>query len=546
MFQILIKKIKSLYKTDKGGVLIFVALFLAPLFLMLGLATDSSFGLTQKRKLQMACDAAAKAGVTNGNGVTATITSKAQNVFAINTAGMSGITGPNVSVDSNGNVTVSASIVIPTTFMKLGGINSATYNATATASTTNGNVSEMAIAIDVSQNSINGGFLSAAIPMIINFINNLPENMAVSIVPYSTTVQFDPANTNPSALFGNLSSTATDELSIPALFPMSSKYAWNFANFSTVYDFFYGTSFPNKTSYYPLSGTCPSGKAACSTLYPGTCSGGWQSCTSNYSYFTQSTPPMLPLTTNRTVINNYLTNLGKITTGNNGSFPSLISWAWRTIAPEWSGFFQVNDMSNTTTRTTGTYPKAYAQTAPKTLLIITSQTGYWDDMKNINNLYTTACGSSSATWTSKCKAGYPCFNKQKWLMTNYGIAPLTQNIAGNNDGTCDNYDYKTIDQSFGLNLSTKSFLYPANNATTYMNNILSESLKKVNRICSNIQSTGTSVYVIAAGNSHDFDSCASFFNIYYMVKTSKLESALSNVCSSVRSNQTNWGHDHHH
>jgi len=39
---------------------------------MLGLAVDSSFGLTEKRKLQMACDAAAKAGATNGGGVTAT------------------------------------------------------------------------------------------------------------------------------------------------------------------------------------------------------------------------------------------------------------------------------------------------------------------------------------------------------------------------------------------------------------------------------------------------------------------------------------------
>ncbi|MDP1615593.1 MAG: pilus assembly protein TadG-related protein, partial [Methylococcales bacterium] len=122
MVRAISQKIKPLYKNDKGGVLIFVALCLAPLFLMLGLAVDSSFGLAQKRKLQMACDATAKAGATNGNGVTATITSKAQDVFAINTVGMSGITGPNVTYDpTTQTVTVTASIVVPTFFMSLGG-----------------------------------------------------------------------------------------------------------------------------------------------------------------------------------------------------------------------------------------------------------------------------------------------------------------------------------------------------------------------------------------------------------------------------------------
>jgi len=127
---------KKLKGEDKGAVMILVSLCLLPLFLVLGLAIDSAVGLNEKRKLQMACDSAAKAGATNGNGVSTTITSQVQKVFTANTAGMSGtITGPTVSINSTtGVVTVSASIAVPTTFMVLGGISSYTYSATSIAS----------------------------------------------------------------------------------------------------------------------------------------------------------------------------------------------------------------------------------------------------------------------------------------------------------------------------------------------------------------------------------------------------------------------------
>src|SRR5690242_11043408 len=83
----------------------------------------------------MACDAAAKAGAVNGNGVAATITSKAQNAFTANTTGMTGITGPTISMNSTAQtVTVSASITVNNVFMVLGGIPTSTYTATATAS----------------------------------------------------------------------------------------------------------------------------------------------------------------------------------------------------------------------------------------------------------------------------------------------------------------------------------------------------------------------------------------------------------------------------
>lgn len=128
------KQIKLFHKNNRGAVLILVSLFLLPMMLVLGLAVDSSFGLTQKRKLQAAVDAAAKAGAANGNGQISAITSEAQKLFSANTNNMTGITGPNVSYNStNGTVTVTASIVVPNAFMTLGGIPTSTYNASATA-----------------------------------------------------------------------------------------------------------------------------------------------------------------------------------------------------------------------------------------------------------------------------------------------------------------------------------------------------------------------------------------------------------------------------
>lgn len=540
MIAALLKRWKAFCAHNKGGVLILVALSLLPMLLMMGLAVDSSYGLAQKRKLQMACDAAAKAGMANGQGQLTTITTEAKKIFTVNTINMSGISGPNVSVDASGNITVSASINVPTTFMKLGGINSTSYSATSTVPNGSlGQVFEIAIAIDVSRRSTQGGFLDALILLLPSFINGLPKNAAISIVPYSTNVQFDSSTTVSSALFNKLSPSATDEISSPAMFPISNYYPWNSVSFSTVYNFFYGTSFPNETSYYPLPGICPSGKLACSTLYPGNCPGGWQSCTSNYSYFMYPNIPVLPLTTNKTIINDYINSLQNINPGNNGELASLISWAWRTIAPEWNDFFQVNSLGTTTNRTTGTYPKAYNQTTPKSLIIIASGDAYWDDMKNSANFYTTACGASSATWTANCKSGFPCVNQQTWLMTNYGIAPLTKNLIARNDGTCANYDYDTIDKSFGLNLASNDFLDTIRDANGYTTAILNEVQNKVNRICANIQSTGINIYVIAAGTTTDFNSCTTNSNIYPMKKASKLSSALASISAKIISGQPN-------
>ncbi|MGV8949262.1 MAG: TadE/TadG family type IV pilus assembly protein [Candidatus Paracaedibacter sp.] len=151
MIRIITSKFQALRRGEKGAVMVFVGLCLLPLFLVMGLAIDSSVGLEQKRKLQAAVDIAAKAGIANGNGVAATITSEAQKMFAANVANMTNITGPNISVNTAANtISLSASIAVSNTFMGLAGLASTNYTASTTLPMSNKNLAEVAIVYEVS------------------------------------------------------------------------------------------------------------------------------------------------------------------------------------------------------------------------------------------------------------------------------------------------------------------------------------------------------------------------------------------------------------
>lgn len=186
MVAFIFSTMRSFRRTEQGGVLIFLALCLLPLTLILGLAVDSSFGLTQKRRLQMAVDAAAKAGAVNGGGSLPTTIAAAQKVFSVNTTNMKNISGPAISYDANTQVvTVSASITVPTYFMKLGGISSVNYNASASAIRYGGG-SEVAIVLDLSRTT--GQWTSKIISSLQDFVNDLPPAALVSIVPMATQI----------------------------------------------------------------------------------------------------------------------------------------------------------------------------------------------------------------------------------------------------------------------------------------------------------------------------------------------------------------------
>lgn len=502
MTKTFVSRFQNFKGEDKGGVLIFVGICILPLLLMVGLAVDSSFGLIQKRKLQMAVDAAAKAGSAYGDRILGQITTHAREMFFANTANMTGISGPNVSYDSiNSCVTVTASISVPTKFMVLGGINSVDYNARSSACQS-GNNTEVAIVFDAS--NTNGNWTSKMISSLQSFITTLPSTTLVSIVPITTQVALDPTTTIQSSLFNHLSNVTNDESSTPALYALRNTYTWNATNYGAVYNYLYGTTFPTNTSYYPLPGTCtgwggPSTYLACAALYPSLCSVGRTSCRSNYSYTSANIPAILPLTANRTTLSNYLTYTQNYTVNNSDVFPSLLIWGWRTIAPEWRDFWLVNSDSNDTKRTSGTYPSAYNN--PKNIILVVTGGTKWGTT-SLANTYSTPCGAGLT----------------KWQMTYYGILPMTSDRSAYVDITCDNYNYKTIDQTLGLNLTTTNYYASTQTSAQYGAQVVTELNAKLLRTCSNIKAKGINIYVITQYDDPSLQQCAtSAIAPYYQV-----------------------------
>jgi len=463
---------------------------------VLGLAVDSSFGLAQKRKLQGAADAAAKAGAIYGGTSLASITSEVQKVFAINTVNMTNISGPNVIYNENTQIiTVSASIVVPTSFMALGGIPSVTYN-TAASAFRDGGGSEVAIVLDLSTTT--GNWTSKMISSLQNFINGLPSSTLVSVTPIASQISLDPSATNQNSLFNHLSSTTNDESANPAFYPLSNNYLLNTTNYANIYNALYGNAFPTNTSYYPLPGTCtgwggPGTYQACTAFYPALCSAGHTSCSSNYSYTQNRVPSILPLTLNRTLITNYLNTLTNFSTIDSNVFTSLIVWGWRTIDPQWKDFWLVNSDSLSTIRSSdGTYPQVYNSLNPKNLLLVVT------GPPKLN------ASSFTSHYNYSCNQG-----KTSWYMSYYGIFPLTSDKNGYLDITCDNYNYKTMDQSLGLNTATTNYYDSTNTSTTYGSNIVNEISAKFLRTCSNIKAKGINIYVITQNDNAILQSCAS-------------------------------------
>lgn len=494
MLKNILDKLESWKQQDKGGVLIFVAMSILPLFLMLGLAVDGSYGLLQKRKLQVAVDAAAKAGSAYSNNTLGQAQTNANTMFSAVSTGLNGtISGPNVSYNSTTNcVTVSASVNVPTYFMRFGGINSATYNATSSACQS-GNRTELSIVFDLS--NTNGNWTNKMISSLQGFITNIPDGTLVSIVPIMTVVQLDTTTTVQGNLMGHLSNTTNDENANPALYTLSSNYVWNSTNYGNVYNYLYGMNYPTSTSYYPLPGTCtgwggPGLYLACSTLFPGLCSVGHPSCSAKYSYTSYGIPAILPLTANKNTLSNYLTTIQNYNESNADVWPALAIWGWRTLDPAWRDFWQVNSDSNGNARSTGTYPSAYPN--PKNVMLVMTGGTTWR-ASNLANNYNTLCGLGST----------------KWHMTYYGILPLTSDRVAYLDITCDNYNYKTVDQSLGLGLADTNYYSSGQTSTTYGTGVVTELNNKLLRICKNMKAAGITVYVITQNDDPTLSQCAS-------------------------------------
>lgn len=534
----ILTKVKAFHLNDKGAVLIFVALCLLPLFLMLGLAIDSSVGLEQKRKLQAAVDAAAKAGAVNGNSAAAVITSDAQKVFAVNTTGMTGITGPTISVNSAANtVTVAASISVPNMFMAIGGISSSTYNATATASMPASNLAEIAIVYEVSARFADDSFHKNICNALINFVNSLPNNVMVSITPIATEFVLDASTTVQDSLFNHLSMTTNDESANPAFYPLSTNYAWTLANYNDIQNPYYFNkgiyadypSDPGVLTSYASPATCPGGYASCSSvMWPGKCPPTYKntSCSQVYSYISNKSYPILPLTLNKTLIVNYLNGLKSFSAQADGLFSSFISWGWRTIDPAWNDFWKVNSDATGTLRSTGQYPGSYGG-KQKSMILIFKSTHYWDDYaSNVDAYYINPCGDAT-----KVHNGL-----NHWWMTGYGMVPIpTDYMSYAYDITCENKWYKTMDKSLGLNLSDSTNYKGTVNTTSFKTSFLNEVGAKFFRICNNIKAKNIDIYVISNANKTTLAPCCNTSANAYSISNSgtSISTALNAVKAKI-------------
>lgn len=527
-------------KGEKGGVLVFVGLCLIPLLLIMGLAVDSSMGMQQKRLLQAAVDAAAKAGAANGNSVVATTTSEAQKIFSINAANLKNVSGPTINVNtSNKTVTVSASINVLNTFMGIGGAGNSTYSASATASLPSDNIAEVAIVYEVSGRFANNNFHQNICNALISFVNSLPSNVMVSITPIATEFLLDSTTTVSDNLFSLLSTTTNDEYASPGFYPLGPSNTWNLTTFNAVTSPYYYSkgsyaSFPTEPLVVMSNlspSTCkipvPNYPSCSSVTWPTKCPGtNNTSCSQVYSYIANPSYPVLPLTLNKTLIVNYLNGLKAFTAQADGLFPSLISWGWRTIDPNWNNLWLTNSDASSTLRSFGQYPKPYGGTR-KSMILIFNSTAYWNDYtSNVAAYYVNKCGDATTVVNGL----------NHWWMTGYGMVPVPTDWQSKvNDITCENRWYKTMDKSLGLNLSDNTNYNATVDTSTFKTNILSEVSAKFFRICNNIKANNIDIYLLANSNTGTLSPCCNASTNAYTIGNSStsISTALSDIKTKI-------------
>jgi len=147
-----IHAIRTLGRDTSGASIVFVAAAIVPLLAFIGLGTDAARGYLVKARLSQALDAAGLAGAQNATDATK-LQEDIQMFFNSNfPAGFLGstTTGPTYAFDSvNDKLVVSASAIVPTTFMRVLGFENVTVSAT-TEVTRKTQYLDVVLAMDVS------------------------------------------------------------------------------------------------------------------------------------------------------------------------------------------------------------------------------------------------------------------------------------------------------------------------------------------------------------------------------------------------------------
>ncbi|MEO8558750.1 MAG: pilus assembly protein TadG-related protein [Rhodospirillales bacterium] len=184
-----------------GGTAIFMSMAMLVLVASLGTAIDSGRGYLVRSHLSQALDAAALAG---GRAVfSANRDADIRMFFNANFPATyldSVVTGPTISVDANGeNIVLSATAVVPTTFMRVIGLNTMTVQAETKVKRTNRGM-ELVLVMD-NTGSMAGAKVTAMKNAATNLVNILygsnetQNNFWVALVPYVATVNIGTGRT---------------------------------------------------------------------------------------------------------------------------------------------------------------------------------------------------------------------------------------------------------------------------------------------------------------------------------------------------------------
>ncbi len=332
--------LRRLWRSEEASATPFVAVALVMLVASVGTAIDSGRGYLVKSHLSQALDAAALAG---GRVVfQPTRDDDIRMFFKANfPAGYldATVTGPSIQVDENGEeVALAATAQIPTTFMRILGIETMTVRSETVVRRSNRGM-ELVLVMD-NTGSMSGAKINAmkaAARDLVNILYGQREtipNFWVALVPYSATVNIGNSRTswltpdNPSSLYsagGNWKGCveARDQ-------PYEEAQAEALPNVRK-WDRFYWASNKNKTYKNSKGQTFPSDNPWPSVIE--------RTDDNNARGPNLGCPPAItPLQPNKTVAINAINGMGAWNRG--GTMGNLgLAWGWRVLSPAWRGMW---------------------------------------------------------------------------------------------------------------------------------------------------------------------------------------------------------------
>ncbi len=314
-----------------GAVAVLIALAIVPLIGIVGIATDTARGYMFKAKLQQAVDAAALAG---GRGIEdADRDDDIREYFTANIpAGYLGATipVPDIVVDEEvGLVTVTASASVPTSLMKVLGIDTVTVSARSVVRRAVRGM-ELALIMDNTGSMRGGGkigTMKSAAHDLIDILyggNETVDDFWVSLVPYAATVNI--GNTNTAWLAGYS----------PALYAPT---AWKGCVEARPAPFDQSDDVPAVQAWSPHYWTTTLG------VYGATGDNDWDGANIDESNGAQNDglgpnlgcgPAITPLVAEKTTVDAAITEMEPWHRG--GTMANLgLAWGWRTLSPNWRG-----------------------------------------------------------------------------------------------------------------------------------------------------------------------------------------------------------------